>query len=214
VLADQHEELVDMLGALDRLGVVGTRVIRASKDDLLRSLSDLRPVLDKLGDVGPKLAAGLNLLASFPFPQEASEVVLGDYANTSMRLDINFDNLFKGLGIPAIDLSGLLGNNPIGPLLDKVTRCLRSGGLTTRACRDVLANGNLLRQLVDTCKRDGYRNNLVCRALGGGGGLGGLLDGLSGGLGGLLGLNRFNAALTNGVSSPAATGDSLFGGGS
>ena len=39
VLADQHDELIAMLSALDRLGVVGTRVIGASKDDLLRSLA-------------------------------------------------------------------------------------------------------------------------------------------------------------------------------
>src|SRR3712207_8216794 len=38
VLADQEEELVGMLRALDRLGVVGTRVIRASKADLIKTL--------------------------------------------------------------------------------------------------------------------------------------------------------------------------------
>jgi phospholipid/cholesterol/gamma-HCH transport system substrate-binding protein len=219
VLADQHDELVDMLGALDRLGVVGTRVITASKDNLLKSLSDLRPVLDKLGDVGPKLAAGLNLIASFPFPQEASEVVLGDYANTSMRLDVNLKNLFDGLGIPAIDLSGLLGNNPVAPILDNVTKCLRSGSLTSKACRAVLGSGNLLRQLIDTCKKDGYRTNLVCRALAalpgtGGGGLGGLLDDLGDGLGGLLGLNRLSSELSSGASSPETSPADLYGGGS
>jgi len=217
VLADQHDELVGMLTALDELGVVGTRVIRASKDNLLRSLRDLRPVLDKLSDAGPKLAPGLNLMLSFPFPQEASEVVLGDYANTSMRLDINFQNLFDGLGIPAIDLSGLLGNSPVGPILDNVTKCLRSGSLTSKACKVVLGNGNLLRQLVDTCREDRYRRNLVCRALGalsggGGGGLGGLLDGIGDGLGGLLGLNRLSRELSSGAASPAPSDSSLYGG--
>jgi phospholipid/cholesterol/gamma-HCH transport system substrate-binding protein len=38
VLADQHDQLISMLSSLDRLGVVGTRVINASKDDLLKSL--------------------------------------------------------------------------------------------------------------------------------------------------------------------------------
>lgn len=217
VLADQHDELVDMLGALDRLGVVGTRVIKASKDDLLESLDDLTPVLDKLGDVGPRLAAGLNMIASFPFPQEASEVVLGDYANTSMRLDINFDNLFRGLGIPAIDLTGLLGNSPIGPVLDSVTKCLRSGSLTSPACREVLGSGNLVRQLLATCKKDGYKRNLVCRALNalpgsGDGGLGGLIDDLTGGLGGLLGLGRLSSELSSGEPSPAPPSRSLYGG--
>ncbi len=39
VLADQHRELVGMLTSLDRFGVVGTRVIGASKDDLLAHAS-------------------------------------------------------------------------------------------------------------------------------------------------------------------------------
>ena len=217
VLADQHDELVDMLSALDRLGVVGTRVIRASKDDLLSSLRDLRPVLDKLSEAGPKLAPGLNLIVSFPFPQEASEIVLGDYANTSIRLEVSLQNLFDGLGIPSIDLSGLLGNTPVGPLLTTVQKCLRSGSLTSKACTTVLGSGSLLRQMVTTCSDNKFRRNLVCRALGalpgaGGGGLGGLLDGLGDGLGGLLGLGRLNSELSSGAPSPAATGTSLYGG--
>ena len=42
VLAAQHDELIEMLGALDKLGVVGTRVIGASKDNLIKTLADLR----------------------------------------------------------------------------------------------------------------------------------------------------------------------------
>jgi len=66
VLADQHDQLIAMLSALDRLGVVGTRVITASKDDLLESLDHLAPVLSKLRRAGDKLAPGLNLIVSFP----------------------------------------------------------------------------------------------------------------------------------------------------
>ena len=99
VLADQHDELIAMLSALDRLGVVGTRVISASKDDLLKSLAHLEPVLSELRAAGDKLAPGLNLLISFPFPKEASEIVRGDYANTSIRADINLEN-FLPAGTP------------------------------------------------------------------------------------------------------------------
>ncbi len=214
VLADQHDELVGMLTALDRLGVVGTRVIGASKDNILRSLRDLRPVLDKLSDAGDQLAPGLNLIVSFPFPQEASEIVYGDYANTSIRLEVSLQNLLQGLGIPEIDLSGLLGNdNSIGPVLTNVQKCLRSGSLTSQACRGVLGSNTQLRQLVSTCERAGNRNNVVCRALGGGG-LGDLLGGLGDSLGGLLGLNRLSSELSSGSSSPAPSRAGLYGGGS
>ncbi len=48
VLAAQHDELVAMLTSLDKLGVVGTRVINASKEDVLKILEDLSPILRRL----------------------------------------------------------------------------------------------------------------------------------------------------------------------
>lgn len=215
VLADQHDELVEMLSALDRLGVVGTRVIGASKDDLLRSLRDLRPVVAKLSEAGDSLAPGLNLLLSFPFPQEASEIVYGDYANTSIRLEVAFDNLLQGIGIEQVDLSGLLG--PVGPVLGDVQRCLLSASLTSPACRRVLGNLDLLRTLVDECQRPRYRDSVVCRALRALPGVEGDLDLddlLDIDLGGLLGLDRLGSELSSGGASPPPSSSSLFGGGS
>ncbi|MDO9497645.1 MAG: MCE family protein [Nocardioides sp.] len=166
VLADQHDELVAMLKSLDRLGAVGTRVITASKDDLLASLRHLEPVVNRLRAAGDKLAPGLNLLVSFPFPQEASEIVLGDYANTSIRADINLANFFSAGGggplpdIPDLPLPGL---PPI--LLNQVLDCVTSGNLGSKACAKVLANLNLLAKLVEVCERPRYENRPVCVAL-------------------------------------------------
>jgi phospholipid/cholesterol/gamma-HCH transport system substrate-binding protein len=166
VLAAQHDELVDMLGALDRLGVVGTRVIRASKDDLIATLEHLRPVLTRLGDVGDELAPGLNLLVSFPFPDEASEVVEGDYANTSIRAEISLDNFLTGGGgeelppvIPPVDLP-----DP-GEVLNDVQKCLQSGNLASKACKKVLADVDLLNKLKKQCKKAEYKSNPVCVVL-------------------------------------------------
>jgi phospholipid/cholesterol/gamma-HCH transport system substrate-binding protein len=215
VLADQHDELVEMLSALERLGTVGTRVITASKDNLLRSLRDLRPVLNRLSAAGDSLAPGLNLLVSFPFPQEASEIVLGDYSNTSIRLEVSLDNLLQGLGIPEIDLSGILG--PVDQVAENVQRCLLSLSLTSPACRAVLGNLNLLGQLVSECKRPRYSDSVVCRALSALPGVGANLDLddlLDLDLGELLGLNRLNTELTSGEATPAPSTRGLFGGGS
>ena len=104
MLAEQHDELIAMLGSLDKLGKVGTRVIGASKDDILASLDHLQPILAKLHEAGDSLAPGLNLLVSFPFPKEAGDIVKGDYANTSIRADINLENILPngrdGGGVP------------------------------------------------------------------------------------------------------------------
>ena len=166
VLADQHDELVAMLRSLDRLGTVGTRVITASKDDLLASLRHLEPVVNRLRAAGDKLAPGLNLLVSFPFPQEASEIVLGDYAHTSIKADINLANFFSsGGGGPLPDLPDLPLPGLPPDLLNQVLDCITSGNLGSKACAKVLANLGALAKLVEVCERPRYENRPVCVAL-------------------------------------------------
>jgi phospholipid/cholesterol/gamma-HCH transport system substrate-binding protein len=215
ILADQHTELMRMLGALDRLGVVGTRVIGASKDDILASLRHLKPVLTQLNETGDKLAPGLALLVSFPFPKEASEVVQGDYANTFIKADISLENFLTGGG-GGSPLPPIPPINP-GQILGQIQKCLATGDLTSRKCRKVLADADLLGKLVKVCKKKRNRDNAVCRALnalpGGGGGPG--LPDLPDlpGLPGLSGLARLNEALSSGFASPTASGAGLYAGG-
>lgn len=208
VLAAQHDQLIGMLKSLDRLGAVGTRVIGQSKDDILKSLDHLQPLLQRLYEAGDKLAPGLNLLVSFPFPKEASEIVKGDYANTSIRADINLENIIPngqdGGGVPPVV------PDP-GQVLDAVTKCLRSGDLQSKACQKVLDSVDLVKKLKKECKRAKYDGNPVCTIVealpgSGDGPLGGLLGGLTGGL-----LGR---ALTDGAPNPAPSPAALYGGGS
>ncbi|MCX6401297.1 MAG: MCE family protein [Propionibacteriales bacterium] len=186
VLADQHDELIEMLVSLDKLGKVGTRVINASKEDVLTILKDLSPVLRKLREADEQLAPGLNLLISFPFPQAANDIVEGDYADTSIVADFDLANLYKGLQIPEIQLPD------VGEVIDQVARCLRSGSLTSTACAKVLRDVDLLRDLQTQCKKAALRDGAVCKLLNalpdidlgglldGGGLLGNLMQGLSG----------------------------------
>ena len=115
VLADQHDGLMDMLRALDRLGVVGTRVINATKDDLLADLRHLQPILREIAKADEQIPEALGLLISFPFPIESNDIVHGDYANTSIVFSFDFDNVYKnflggedkGGDSPLPDLPGL-----------------------------------------------------------------------------------------------------------
>ena len=107
VLSDQHENLVAMLRALDRLGDVGSRVIAASKDDLLGILRELEPVLAKLNETGSSLAPGLSLMLSFPFPKESNNIVHGDFANTIMQVNVSLEHLQNsgpGGGLPTLPI--------------------------------------------------------------------------------------------------------------
>ena len=217
VLAEQHDQLIQMLSSLDRLGVVGTRVIGASKDDLLKSLDHLQPVLAKLSEAGRSLAPGINLLVSFPFPKEAGEIVKGDYANTSIRADINLENIVPN-GKPGGGLPPVLPDP--GVLLPQVLKCLQSGDLRSQACLKVVGSLRLFKNLKKACTKKQYDGNPVCAVVnalpGAGDGVDpqGALDYLTG----LLGLPGSGGASGGGGSgSPSGGGlggllDGLVGG--
>jgi phospholipid/cholesterol/gamma-HCH transport system substrate-binding protein len=218
VLADQHDELVAMLSALDRLGVVGTRVIGESKDDLLKSLGHLKPVLSQLRAAGDQLAPGVNLLLSFPFPKEASEIVRGDYANTSIRAEISLENLLPpGANLPDLPLPDipLPDLPPVGTVLSDVQKCLRSADLTSADCQTVLADLDLLTSLRQKCQKDKYVQNPVCVALNAVPDvpLAQLPDVLGGILGGVLG-GTLGRSLRSGQPTSSPTTRGLYGGSS
>jgi len=96
VLNEQHDALVRMLTDLDELGVVGTRVINATKDSLISQLRHLEPVLRKLADADNNLVPGLVSLASYPFPLEAADVIKGDYANVAFLMQIKLTPVSEG----------------------------------------------------------------------------------------------------------------------
>lgn len=206
VLADQHDELMKMLVSLDRLGKVGTRVIGASKDNVIKTLAELKPVLTRISDAGDSLAPGLDMLISFPFPKQASEVVKGDYANAYIRAEINLDTFTQA----GPDTGPVPVPDP-GQVADDVQKCLDSGDVTSKPCRKVLKDGNLYQQLVEACQKKKNKDNPVCQAIaplpGGGGGGGGGLPGIPG----LPGLG-LDGALSSGVPSPAPSSAALYGG--
>ena len=206
VLADQHDELMKMLVSLDRLGKVGTRVIGASKDNVIKTLAELKPVLTRISDAGDSLAPGLDMLISFPFPKQASEVVKGDYANAYIRAEINLDTFTQA----GPDTGPVPVPDP-GQVADDVQKCLDSGDVTSKPCRKVLKDGNLYQQLVEACQKKKNKDNPVCQAVnplpGGGGGGGAGLPGIPG----LPGLG-LDGALSSGVPSPAPSSAALYGG--
>ena len=162
VLAAQHEELIEMLDALDELGRVGTRVIGASKDDLIATLRNLRPVLQKLGDAGDQLATGLDMMLSFPFPKEAANVVKGDYANASIRAGINLSIVGDPGGGGGPDLPDVPDLPDIPDVLNGIQKCLESGDITSKACRKVLNDADQYNKLKKACKEPKNKDNEIC----------------------------------------------------
>ncbi len=92
----QRGDLVKMLKALNRLGDVGIRVIKASKDSTIESFRQLVPVLTELANTGDNFAKSFHVFLTYPFvdevvgrdPQVARNLHMGDYTNLSVKLDV------------------------------------------------------------------------------------------------------------------------------
>ncbi len=126
VLNQQHRALITMLRQLDQLGVVGTRVLNASTDNIVASLRHLKPVLTKLGDAGDSLPNGLSMLASFPFPKEAADIARGDYANALFHLDFDLGKLVTSPGDVLPNVINLCGALPIAPACAALSPALKA----------------------------------------------------------------------------------------
>ncbi|QBR92426.1 MCE family protein [Nocardioides euryhalodurans] len=187
----QRGDLVRMLQAVNRLGDVGVRVIRASKDSTIESVRQLVPVLTKFADSGDSFVKAFNVFLTYPFvdevvgrdPQVARNLHMGDYTNLSVTLDVDVQGGGDGGGgvVPPLDPPDIL--DP-GQTLDLVTRCLRSGDLSSRPCRKVLRRPQQLLNLQEECAKRRNRDKDVCRELQALPNLGDLLPGGGGGGGG------------------------------
>ena len=119
VLRDQRAALTEMLVALARLGDVGTRVVRASRDDLLANLRDLQPVLTNLAVASEDIPKSLDVIATYPFARDVSKYFHGDYGNMWFTIDLYGPTLARSFGLtgerppaPPTDPGGL----PLPPL--------------------------------------------------------------------------------------------------
>ena len=92
----QRGDLVKMLKALNELGDVGIRVIKASKDSTIESFRQLVPILTELSNTGDNFAKSFHVFLTYPFvdevvgrdPQVARNLHMGDYTNLSVQLDV------------------------------------------------------------------------------------------------------------------------------
>lgn len=118
VLRDQHDELVRLLSELDDLGTVGTRVVNATKDDLVAQLRSLEPVLHELADTGDSLVTGAVAVASYPFPIDAADAIKGDFANVIFSLQFKLTPVSEGGLIPTNlqELESLCKSLPTAPI--------------------------------------------------------------------------------------------------
>ncbi|MET9228365.1 MCE family protein [Lentzea sp. NPDC003310] len=97
VLAEQRTQLVTLLQSLNKLSDVATDTVNRSRDDIVADLKALQPVLTKLVESGQNLPKSLELLLTYPFPDEALDGIKGDYTNAFIDLDLNLGTVLDNL---------------------------------------------------------------------------------------------------------------------
>ncbi|HEX6074055.1 MAG TPA: MCE family protein [Micromonosporaceae bacterium] len=97
VLSSQRRELVAMLESLRRLGKVGTRVIRESRDETVTVLRDLQPILTELVASGDSLPKSLDYLLTYPLPANVTGAIHGDMVNLHITMDLDAVEILKNL---------------------------------------------------------------------------------------------------------------------
>lgn len=97
VLAGQRKNLTKMLVALDDLSAVGTKVVKASRDDVVANLKHLQPILARLNEAGSDLPNSLELLTTYPFPRSATGAIKGDFTNLRITADLDLKSVYGNL---------------------------------------------------------------------------------------------------------------------
>jgi phospholipid/cholesterol/gamma-HCH transport system substrate-binding protein len=163
----QRKDLVTMLQALSNLGGVGTRVIKASKDQVIRTFENLQPTLTQLVASGDSLVNALDTAFTYPFvdevvgrdPQVARNLHMGDFVNLSIDLQVDASKPLTNLTNPV--------PSAINPttVVNNLLKCLTSGNLSSQACKDLLAAGTTLLDLLNACKKPANRDTALCATL-------------------------------------------------
>lgn len=97
VLADQRRNLTAMLTSLSKLGTAGTKVVNASRADLVANLRNLQPILAQLNKAGSDLPNALELLTTYPFPRNVTDAIKGDYVNLKITADLDLASIYGNL---------------------------------------------------------------------------------------------------------------------
>lgn len=98
VLETQRPQLVEMLRRVDELGEVGSDILLESREDLIRDLRALRPILQELGKVTPEFIDVIGFVPTFPFPDTATSATIGNSANVFISLDVTMSQVLANLG--------------------------------------------------------------------------------------------------------------------
>ena len=98
VLRDQRDEFADAIDALGKFAALAADATNQSKENLVKNLQNLAPVLRSLGDAGPALTRSLDFFTTFPFPKPTlSKWLRGDFGNLTAVVDLTLSRIDQAL---------------------------------------------------------------------------------------------------------------------
>lgn len=119
LLRDQRDQLTGALVGLGDLGNRAATVANLAGPELVDNLNNLMPILTQLADTGRNLTRVMNILITFPFPQNGMDNFLkGDFANLYIDADLTVDRLDEtfrlgtDMGNRMAGLEGVVGLAP------------------------------------------------------------------------------------------------------
>ena len=97
-LSDERNNLAEAAAQLGKLGALAADSVNQTKQNLVKELKDLGPVLQSLADAGPALTRSLDFFSTFPFPKSTiGNWVRGDAANLSAVIDLTLSRIDNAL---------------------------------------------------------------------------------------------------------------------
>jgi phospholipid/cholesterol/gamma-HCH transport system substrate-binding protein len=94
ILRDERENIADAVDQLGKFSALAADSVNQTKENLVKELKDLGPVLESLANAGQDLTRSLDFYSTFPFPKPTlSKWLRGDYANLTAVIDLTLSRL-------------------------------------------------------------------------------------------------------------------------
>jgi phospholipid/cholesterol/gamma-HCH transport system substrate-binding protein len=98
VLNSERDNLVEAADQLGKFSALTVDAVNRTKENLVKELREVGPVLESLANAGPSLTRALSLIPTFPFPNETIEKwQRGDYANITAIVDLTLSRIDQGI---------------------------------------------------------------------------------------------------------------------
>jgi phospholipid/cholesterol/gamma-HCH transport system substrate-binding protein len=98
VLKDSREDLAEALDQFGKFSALTADTVNQTKQNLVKELTDIGPVLESLANAGPALTRSLDFLSVFPWTKSTlANWVRGDYANLTAIVDLTLSRIDSSL---------------------------------------------------------------------------------------------------------------------